>query len=195
MADEDFDRAMRDVDWAEVYDRQAARGDLTDTIVELLDIGAGDDVLELGCGPGYTVIRLARRDTAGTVYALDRRRGALRHLRSRAGTVLDRIEPIVGDVATLPVAPSHPVPTLAAFVLHHVERPERAVASIGEAVPPGTSLLVIEYDPDAAGEFGPPTDHRLSMADCTGWLDDAGFTIEVTVDLPEEKYGVLARRG
>lgn len=194
MDDEDYDPEMRDVDWAEVYERQAARGDLTETIVDLLDIGPGDDVLELGCGPGYTVIRLARRGSAGTVYALDTRRAALHFLRSKAGAALEHIEPIVGDVTALPLAPSTPLPTLAAFVLHHVERPDRAVESMGEALPTGTPLLVIEYDPDAEGEFGPPTEHRLSTADCTGWLDTAGFTVETTLVLPEEKYGILARR-
>lgn len=194
MADEDFDREMRDVDWAEVYERQAARGDLTPTIVELLDLGTGGAVLDLGCGPGYTAIQLARRGACATVYALDARRAALRFLREQAGPAGDRIQPVVGDITALPIAPASPLPTLAAFVLHHIDRPDRAVASIGDVLPTGTPLLVIEYDPDAEGEFGPPTDHRLSTADCTGWLQTAGFTVETTVTLPEEKYGILARR-
>lgn len=84
MADRDFNPGMESVDWAEVYNRQAARGDLTGTAIELLTSEPGDDVLALGCGPGSTVIRLARRANTGTIYTLDRRRGALRYLRSRA---------------------------------------------------------------------------------------------------------------
>jgi len=97
MADEDFDREMRDVDWAEVYDRQAARSVPVSRHCDILSVGSGDDILELGCGPGSTTEQLASRVTPGVVYALDRRPGALRYLvrRHNGRTGGETVRPVV----------------------------------------------------------------------------------------------------
>lgn len=44
---------------------------LTDWGLQLVSIGAGDTVLDVGCGGGRTVAKLAARATAGRVYGID----------------------------------------------------------------------------------------------------------------------------
>lgn len=193
MADEDFDREMRDVDWAEVYDRQAARSVPVSRYCDILGVGPGDDVLELGCGPGHTTEQLASRVAPGMVYALDRRPGALRYLVGRRDgrTGGENVRPVVGDAESLPFDFVAPTPTVAAFVLHHVAAPGRAIAAAATALPASSPLLVVEYHPDAPGDVGPPTEHRIAPARVETWLSDAGFALQRTVSLPEEKYALL----
>lgn len=194
MTDDGFDREMHSADWAEVYERQAARGDLVDEYAALLDLEAGDTVLELGSGPGHATARLAERVRPGRVVAVDRHLAALQFLHRETDADTDHVAAVVGDVTSLPVRFETPTPAVAAFVLHHVATPERAIGAIGSALPPGSPLLVVEYDPAGAGEFGPPVDHRLAAASVEAWLADADFDAERTLALPEEKYAILAQR-
>ena len=194
MAD-DFDREMHDADWAAVYERQAARGDLVPRLADLLSLAAGDHVLEVGSGPGYTAFRLAAHVSPGVVYALDRQPAALEFLRRTAASDgIDGVHPVAGDAEALPVRFDEPTPAVAAFVLHHLGDPEAAIAQLHGALVDGSRLLVVEYHPDAAGEVGPPTEHRISPARVRTWLDRRGFDPGDPTDLPEEKYAVLARR-
>lgn len=194
MTEEEFDASIEDVDWAEVYERQVARGGLVTRYCDLLGITAGDDVLELGSGPGYTTVELAGAVAPGSVYALDRHEGALRYLRDEVGGELSHVHLVVGDVQSLPVRFAEPTAALAAFVLHHVEGAERAVQSVWHTLAPGSPFLVVEYHPDAPEEFGPPTDHRIAPDTLDAWLTTAGFTTEAPTTLPEEKYAIVARR-
>jgi SAM-dependent methyltransferase len=188
----------------EFYERQAARGGLVDDLCDVLGLGAGDDVLEVGCGPGYTSLRLAARVAPGRVYAVDRQPAALQYLlataagatdaQSPVGGDFEAVCPVVGDAESLPVCLSQPTAAVAAFVLHHVDAPARAVASVADSLPAGSSFLVAEYHPDAAGEVGPPTDHRIHPDRVRSWLADAGFDVEADHSLAEEAYAVLARR-
>jgi ubiquinone/menaquinone biosynthesis C-methylase UbiE len=192
--DDDFDKEMHGADWAAVYERQAERADLVSRLCDLLGLAAGDHVLEIGSGPGHTSVQLAARVEPGTVYAVDRQPDALAYLLTEAEGDTERIRPIVGDAESLPVCFDRPTPTLVAFVLHHVDDPARALESIASSVPESSPLLVVEYHPEAAGEVGPPIDHRLAPAKLREWLAAAGFTVESADDLGDEKYGLLARR-
>ena len=56
--------------------------------VELLDVGPGDRILELGCGPGVAVALICERLDGGRVTAVDRSRTAIeRATRRNAGHV------------------------------------------------------------------------------------------------------------
>ena len=189
------DRSMADVDWREVYERQAARDHLVPRLADLLGLEAGDRVLEVGCGPGRTTAGLAARVAPGRVVALDRHRAALAFLVGAVEAAPDAVDPVVGDVGTQPLRFDEPVPALAAFVLHHLDDPPRAVDALASALPVGSRLLVAEYDPDAPGDVGPPLAWRPAPGDVLAWLEAAGFAVEAPVDLPDEAYAVVARRG
>lgn len=192
MAHDDHDRALRDVDWGELYERQAERGAFVDPVCDLLGLESGDAVLEIGAGPGYVSARLAERVAPGVVYALDRQRDALRYLREESGEPVEGVRPVVGDVGALPVRFAAPTPALASFVLHHVRDPERAIAEVAAALPAGSPFLVAEFHLDSPK--GPPEDHRIPPEQVREWLSDAGFTVETIADLSEAWYAVLARR-
>lgn len=191
-----FERRMDDADWDAVFQRQVARGDVVDDMGDLLGLAAGDSVVELGSGPGYTALRLAERVAPGPVYAVDRHPAALRYLRrGAAGRGIENVHPVVSDAEALALRFDVPVHVLAAFVLHHVDAPAAVIAAAYEAVPAGSTLLAVEYHPDSPGEVGPPPDRRIAPTRVRTWLADAGFDAGEAVELPEEKYAAPARKG
>lgn len=187
------DRSMADADWATVYERQTARAHLLPRLGHLLGLESGDRVLELGCGPGGATGWLAAHVAPGRVLAVDRHRAALEYLRTTVGAT-DPVDPILADVETLPLRCPEPTPTMAAFVLHHIDDPVGAVEAVASSLPAGSTLLVAEYDPAAPGEVGPSPAHRIASDDVRDWLEGAGFAVESTVDLQEEAYAVRGRR-
>lgn len=189
---DDFDPEMHEADWVAVYERQAAWDGLVTRFCDLLELEAGDHVLEIGSGPGYTSARLAERVTPGLVYALDRQPDALRYLLEEADESTECIRPVVDAAEVLPVSFSQPTPTFATLILHHVSAPERAITEVAAAVPRASPFLVVEYHPDAPE--GPPKDYRIAPGKMREWLSRAGFTIEEELALSERTYALLSWR-
>lgn len=182
-------------DWAELYRRQAARAALLPHNAAALELEAGDRLLAIGSGPGYTALRLAARVDLGAVYAVDRHRSAAAFCRDRAAEAgRSTVHPIVADATAPGLRFADPIATLVAFVLHHAASPRAVLAGIAGAVPPGSPVLVVEYDPDAAGAVGPPVEARLPPDRVAARLTAAGFAVEDRRGLPEESYAVVARR-
>lgn len=182
-------------DWAELYRRQAARAGLLPHYAAALELGTGDRLLAIGSGPGYTALRLAPHVAPGAVYAVDRHRAAAAFCRDRAAEAgRSNVHPIVADATAPGLRFVDPIAALVAFVLHHATSPRAVLAGIAGAVPPGSPVLVVEYDPDADGAVGPPVEARLAPDRVTAWLTAAGFAVDDRHDLPEESYAVLARR-
>ena len=199
MTDDDFDRSMSDTDWATVYERQTEREDLVPHLCRLLDLSAGDRVLDIGCGPGYTATRLADRVAPGPVYALDRHLDALRYLLEEADGDVEHIRPVVGDVEALPVRFSRPIAAVASLVLHHVDAPERAIEAVAAAIPGTRSCSSSSTtrthrtdrrkhtgSPPAACASGSPgrgsrsPKSATSLGGCTPWSDgDSGRMLMV----------------
>lgn len=75
--------------------------------LDLLAVGDGDRVLEVGCGPGHALVPLARSlDASGRVVGLDAAPGMVARASDRADRsgVGDRIDTVLGDARALPVA-------------------------------------------------------------------------------------------
>lgn len=185
-----FDKPMTDTDWGEVRERQAARGEHVESWFDDAGITAGDDVLEVGCGPGYVTERLAERiDADGCVVALDRRFDAL---ASFAADVPANVSLVLGDAESLPVAPREPTTALVAYVLHHADHPPQLLGELADALPVGSRVFVVEYAPEADGDVGPPVEHRIARETIEGWLDDVGLEVTDAFAYENESDAFLA---
>lgn len=101
---------------AATYDRLAALYDLVVAplgagtrrrALELLSVEPDERVVEIGCGPGHALVSLARHlDRRGRVVGVDAAPGMLARARGRATrpAVSDRIDLVLGDARSLPVA-------------------------------------------------------------------------------------------
>src|SRR5688572_28019385 len=79
-----YDHEMREADWAVVWERQVERAALWPHWLDRADVRAGERVLDVGSGPGFTSLLIGERvGPTGRVWALDRAPAALDYLRAR----------------------------------------------------------------------------------------------------------------
>lgn len=101
---------------------------------------AGDErALDAGCGTGALTQALA--PLVGEVVGIDASPEYLAAAREHAPPNATFVE---GDVTALPFDPASFDLTASARVLHHVRRPELAVAELARVTKPGGRLLVID---------------------------------------------------
>lgn len=109
--------------------------------------GVGDRLLDLGCGPGYTTLELARQvGPSGQVVARDRSAAFVEHLvaeRDRAG--LPWIEPSVGPIEELELPEASLDGAYSRWLFSWPARPELGLARVAAGLKPGARLAAQEY--------------------------------------------------
>src|SRR5262245_60641896 len=132
---------------AKAADEVAAR----DAYLGLLDIAAGERVLDVGCGSGAITREIARRvGTNGLAVGLDQSPTLLavaRELAEEAG-VGDRTEFREGDALGLPFADRSFDAVVCVTVLSHVPSGEAAIPEFVRVLNPGGRLGVFDFDSD-----------------------------------------------
>ncbi|MFJ5676600.1 methyltransferase domain-containing protein [Streptomyces sp. NPDC093097] len=115
-------------------------------MLDELDVRAGQTVLDLGCGPGTDLGRLAAAVTAtGTVIGVDREPAMVDAARARMAD-----QPVVdvrlGDVHDLALPERTADRARTDRVLQHVADPRRALGEIRRVLRPGGRLVMGEPD-------------------------------------------------
>jgi SAM-dependent methyltransferase len=104
-------------------------------------------VLDLGCGPGDIVLRLAQRFAALTVHGLDGARAMLAHGEARLASMPQLQSRVKFVEGVLPGA-HLPLPRYDAItsnsLLHHLHEPQGLWQSILAAGAPGAAVLVMD---------------------------------------------------
>ncbi|MEU4000789.1 methyltransferase domain-containing protein [Streptomyces fungicidicus] len=134
------------------YMLRAAAGDAgrayKQRLLDLLDIRAGQTVLDVGCGPGTDLPALAERaGDGGTVIGVDHDPAMLLRARERTAG-LDRVEVREGDAHALPVAPGTVDRARIDRVLMHVAEPADVLGQLRRATRPGARIGLAEPDWD-----------------------------------------------
>jgi len=142
-----LDRAYGDSDKLrgrkDLYQWQRPRYELHELVPGFADYVAGDRVLDVGCGPGEALARLAARQPVSTLVGLDRSVGMLTEGRDRIGGV----GWVAGDVGTLPVADGAVDVVLAMHMLYHARDPAAAVTELRRVLRPGGTAVVSTLGP------------------------------------------------
>lgn len=132
---------------AKAADEVAARN----AYLGLLDIAAGERVLDVGCGTGAVTRDIARRvGTGGLAVGVDPSGALLAIAREHAedAGLGGRIEFREGDALALPFPDSSFDVVVCATVLSHVPRGEAAVPELVRVLRPGGRLGVFDLDTD-----------------------------------------------
>jgi SAM-dependent methyltransferase len=138
--------------------RLEVRGQAADEIetraayLDLLGVGPGDRVLEVGCGSGVVLRDLARRVAPdGLAVGLDLSPVLLRVAREHARAA--GLEAVVGlregDARSLPFADGEFDAALAVTTLCHIPEGERAVPELVRVTRPGGTVGVFDIDGDS----------------------------------------------
>ena len=115
---------------------------------ELLGVGAGDAVLDLGCGFGRHAFEAARR--GARVVAVDAGRDEVEQVRATFAAMIDAAEldaavpaaAVQGDALALPFRDSAFDRVICSEVLEHIENDLGAVAELARVLRPGGTMAV-----------------------------------------------------
>lgn len=116
-------------------------------IWERAGISAGNTVLDIGSGPGYTSYDLAGVVTSkGKVIAVDESARFIEHLKGRLKNDSGiSIEPRVGDVQALDLPANSIDAAYQRWVLCFVKDPEAVIRGVAKALKPGGVFAIQEY--------------------------------------------------
>jgi ubiquinone/menaquinone biosynthesis C-methylase UbiE len=139
--------------------------------VQHLKIDAGQRVLDLGCGPGFWTLPLAERvGQTGTVWALDVSQELLDMLAGRRPPA--QVHLLQSELPEIKLPADSVDLSWAAFVMHEVTPLDRMAHELRRV---GPRAAILDWRPDATGESGPPSAHRLWPSQICDALLAAGF--------------------
>ena len=173
--------------------RERLEADLLPWIDAVADLG--DDVLEVGPGPGLTTDILSVRTAQVTAVEIDRSLAAALAART-AGT---NVRVLQGDAAEVPLEADRFTAATCFSVLHHVpsvEEQDRVLSAILRALRPGAALFAVDArDLDFLREaHEDDTFVPLDVDELPERLRRIGFA-DVTVEPGEFEVRIIARKG
>ncbi len=162
-----------------------------DQVMDHLKIESGQMVADVGTGPGFFAIPIAKR-TQQLVHGIDLEPLMLEKLKERAESEQVQIELMEASAEEIPL-PDHQVDrTLCAFVLHEVDDPIRALQEFWRITKKEGLIGIVEWEKKAT-QYGPPIPERLSREDLDSMLEKAQLQLHEWVDLNENHYLCICR--
>lgn len=163
-----------------------------DEVVSALGVQPGDTVADVGAGPGYFSLRLARAvGPLGTVYAVEVVPEIVAALRER----LDRAG--VGNVAPIlaldgePLLPAACDLVLVVDTFHHFADGAAYLRSLAARLKPGGRMAIVDFH-ERETPVGPPLEERVSREDLLRAAREAGLALaEEKTFLPYQYFVVL----
>jgi ubiquinone/menaquinone biosynthesis C-methylase UbiE len=140
--------------------------------------GPGSHVLDVGCGPGYAAVDLARLvGPGGRVTGVDVSPRFVGHLQALAAALgLGNVAVEVQDVEALSLPAESFDGAYIRWVLTYLRRPEAVIAGVASALRPGGRLVVHDYSRYVGIQLAPedPAVHRVIEAIVASWRADGG---------------------
>lgn len=186
-----------DAEWIEaMLGPQRTAASPPEQVLNMVTVGPGDRVADVGCGPGFLTLSAARRVGAtGVVWALDTSAEMVQLVTQRALEAgLDTsVQPLLVADARLPLEDGTADVVLCSLVLHFYREPGHAPADLEQfcrelrrIAGANGRLLIIEWQPRP----GDDADNRLTAEACASALRAGGWAPGTPVEL-----GSVARRG
>ena len=165
-----------------------------DEVVALMELSAGQSVVDLGAGTGYFLSRLSAAVGAeGQVLALDVEPAMVEHMEARIE------QEQLANTHARAVAPDDPglEPASVDAILivdtwHHIDARESYSAKLFQALRPGGHVYVVDFTREAP--HGPPPEMRLTPLQVAEELSSAGFEIHTLEEELPHQYVVRATR-
>lgn len=146
-------------------------------VMDILGIGPGKNVADIGAGSGWFTVRAARRvDEAGKVYAVDINPEAIHYIDNRAQK--EKLRNIVtilshSDDPLLPISSVDAVLLLKTY--HEVAKPVMLMRNLRAALRPGAKIGII--DRNGNGE-----NHGVALDVVVSELSNAGYELIAQYD-------------
>lgn len=166
------------------------RAEMLDTfrVLSHCPVNPRDTVADIGCGPGYFTLPLAKFLINGKVIALDVSDEMVAACQERVDQArLGNVEVLKCEEYEFPV-PSNPVDGLFISVtLHHPEDRVRFLTAAKEMLRPGGWCYIVEWR-KAETESGPPQEVRITTEELRQIARDSGFRFQTSLDLNSDYF-------
>ena len=164
-------------------------------VLSFCPVNVHDTVVDIGCGPGYFTLPLAKMLVSGKVFALDIDEEMVAACRERVASArLGNVEARVCSEFEFPVEKGTLDGAFMAFVVHDASDKTRLLGAVRELLQPKGWCSVLEWYRKET-ETGPPLERRIDPADVEKLARDAGFRPRGWRDLNGEHYMMTLRNG
>ena len=165
-----------------------------DEVVRALGISAGETVADVGAGPGYFTLRIARAvGPAGHVYAVDvvpEMVAALRERLDRAGT--GNVTPVLASDADPSLPPASCDLVLVVDTFHHFPDGPAYLRLLARALKPGGRIVNIDFHRREM-PVGPPIEHKVARDDFLAAARQAGLELVDEEEFLPYQYVLVLR--
>ena len=171
---------------------------LVDWGLAQLELRANDTVLDIGCGGGNTLVRMAERVTEGHLTGIDYAETSVEASRTFNAALVDagRMEILYGSVEALPFADAHFDAVVTVESFYFWPAPEKSLEEVARVVKKGGTFLLLA---EIYGRDDLPEDIRAKVVgyDLTNPTPEeferlfrgAGFS-EVTLHFKDGEYWI-----
>ena len=165
----------------------------TFSVLSFSEINLQDTVADIGCGPGFFTLPLAKYLVNGKLYALDIDVEMLAACRERVAQArLGNVEILQCDEFTFPLESGSLDGAFLAFVIQQSPDKPRFLRAVRELIHSKGWCTILEWYRKET-ETGPPLERRIEPADLEVMAEESGFMNRGWRDLNGEQYMLMLR--
>jgi ubiquinone/menaquinone biosynthesis C-methylase UbiE len=149
-----------------------------DRVVEALGLRPGDVACDVGAGPGYLALRMARAvGPTGDVYAIDVDPRMIEAIGRRIGeSGIENVHPILSRPGRAALPPRRCRVILVVNAFHHFPDGAAYLRRLAGRLAPGGRLVIVDFHRKEL-PVGPPPGHKISRAEVTAEALRAGLEV------------------
>jgi ubiquinone/menaquinone biosynthesis C-methylase UbiE len=165
-----------------------------DRVIAALPLRPYQHVADIGCGPGYFTLPLAKYLYDGKLYAMDSKQEMLDACRERLSRYrFTNVEYALSSGGSIPLEPGSVDGVLMAFVLHETDDRQAFLSRAAGILKAGGWLALLEWKKKKT-EQGPKVSARIDLEEAQAMLQEAGLRSYRAQDTNDDQYMIIARK-
>ncbi len=172
----------------ETYDPQS--------MIALVPIHNDQKVADIGSGPGWLTIPLAKYLYAGTCYAVDVQEAMLKHVKIQGKAArLGNIKTLVSKENQIPLDDASLDGVVLSSVLNEASRPKTLIKEAARLLKKAGWISIVEWLPiEGKAVVGPAASNRVVQQEMREAVEALGFTTLTSRQLTPHRYIIVARK-
>jgi ubiquinone/menaquinone biosynthesis C-methylase UbiE len=165
-----------------------------DRVISMIPLRPYHNVVDIGCGPGYFAVPLAKYVNQGKLYALDTQEEMLETCRERLDAVhLSNVEVLKCGEKKLPLDKDSMDGAFMAFVLHEAKDRKGFLVEAEKLLQKGGWLAVLDWHKQTMEE-GPTLEERVSEEEARELGEEVGLRFVSQRDINGKNYLIIFRK-